>query len=81
MKVERESEDKLTVYVSWNGATEVAEWEVLAGPEQLDPLGSVPWKGFETVITVPTTEPCVGVQARDSAGRALGTVKAVKVEN
>ena len=83
MKVERESEDELTVYVSWNGATEVAEWQILAGPgsEQMDPLGSVPRKGFETVITVPTTEPCVGVQARDSAGRALGTVKAVKVEN
>jgi len=83
MKVERESEDELTIYVSWNGATEVAEWQVLAGPgsEQLDPLGAVSWKGFETVITVPTTEPCVGVQARDSAGRALGTVKAVKVEN
>ena len=77
---ERESEDEVTVYVSWNGSTKVAAWEVLAcpGPEQLEPLGAVPREGFETAITVHTTEPYVGVQARDNSGRALGTIKAVK---
>jgi hypothetical protein len=29
---ERASEEELRVYVSWNGATEVESWEVLAGP-------------------------------------------------
>src|SRR5919112_4001684 len=30
--VEQGSDDKLKLYASWNGATEVATWEVLAGP-------------------------------------------------
>ena len=27
-------EDEVTLYASWNGATEVATWQVLAGPAQ-----------------------------------------------
>jgi hypothetical protein len=29
---EQGSEDEVTLYVSWNGATEIATWQVLAGP-------------------------------------------------
>ncbi|MDP9411438.1 MAG: arylsulfotransferase family protein, partial [Actinomycetota bacterium] len=49
-------EEEVTLYVSWNGATEVAEWEVLAGPdpESLEPVGSAPRKGFETALTTRT---------------------------
>jgi hypothetical protein len=34
--------DKVTVYASWNGATEVESWQVLAGPEadRLEPVAS-----------------------------------------
>jgi hypothetical protein len=78
--VERGSDDEVTVYVSWNGATEVANWQVLAGsdPDELEPVGSAPWRGFETTSVVNTTEPYVAVQARSASGRTLGTSKVAK---
>ena len=78
--VERGSDDKVTLYVSWNGATEVVTWQVLAGsgPDDLEPVGSAPRKGFETAITLHTDEPYVAVQAKNASGRVLGTTKAVK---
>jgi Arylsulfotransferase (ASST) len=77
---ERGPEDELMVYASWNGATEVATWQVLAGPtpERLSPVESVPRAGFETAIRVRTAEPYVGVRARDRSGRILGTSGAIK---
>jgi hypothetical protein len=79
--VERGPDGKLTLYVSWNGATEVDTWQVLAGsdPDQLGPVGSAPWRGFETTVAVRTAEPYVAVQARSASGRVLGTSKAVKL--
>jgi Arylsulfotransferase (ASST) len=76
----RGPEDELTVYASWNGATEVATWQVLAGPtpERLSPVESVPRAGFETAIRARTAEPYVGVRARDRSGRILGTSGAIK---
>jgi hypothetical protein len=76
---ERGPDDEVTVYASWNGATEVATWHVLAGPNpgRLRRVGSAPRAGFETSITVRTAEPYVGVQARDSSGRILGATRAI----
>jgi hypothetical protein len=74
-------DDEVTLYASWNGATEVASWEVLAGPEPegLEAVGSsAPREGFETTMTVGTSERYVGVRARDGSGRVLGTSKAIK---
>jgi hypothetical protein len=78
---ERISEEEVRVYASWNGATEVSTWEVLAGPhpEQTEPLGSVPRNGFETALSVQTPHPYVAVQAKDRRGRVLGTTATVKV--
>src|SRR5918998_2720589 len=75
---ERTPEDEVKVYASWNGATEVATWEVLAGPgpDRTRPFGSVPRDGFETALTIHTSEPYVAVQAKNSSGRVLGTSKA-----
>ncbi len=80
---ERTSEDEVRVYASWNGATEVESWEVLAGPgrDQLKSIGSAPRDGFETAIEVRTSEPLIGVQAKDHAGSVLGTAKAVQPRN
>ena len=41
-----------TVYASWNGATDVASWQVAAGSkhDHLRPLGIARRQGFETVI-------------------------------
>jgi Arylsulfotransferase (ASST) len=74
LAAERGPDDKVTLYASWNGATEVASWEVLAGPNpyQLEPAGSAPHKGFETAITLAITEPYLGVRAKDESGRVLG---------
>jgi Arylsulfotransferase (ASST) len=68
--------EKATLYASWNGATEVAAWQVLAGPgpRELEIVGSVPRHGFETVIEVETTEPYVGVRAQDRSGGALSRI-------
>ena len=78
--VERRSDDEVTIYVSWNGATEVESWEVLAGahPDHLEPLGAVPRNGFETGLSASTPEPYIAVRARDSSGRVLGTSRPVK---
>jgi hypothetical protein len=75
------SEGHVTLYVSWNGATEVATWEVLAGAgsDQLESVGSAPRKGFETAITLQTDEPYVAVKATDGSGRVLGTSKTLKL--
>jgi hypothetical protein len=69
----------VTLYASWNGATEVATWEVLAGPSpsRLEPLGSVPRDGFETAMVVQTSDPYVAVRAKHQLGKALGTTAAV----
>ncbi|HEX5853643.1 MAG TPA: arylsulfotransferase family protein [Solirubrobacteraceae bacterium] len=70
----------LTVSVSWNGATEVASWRVLAGsaPGALSPVASAPKVGFQTTIAAPTVGPYVQVQALDGAGAVIGTSAAVK---
>jgi hypothetical protein len=74
-------EEEVTLYASWNGATEVAEWEVLAGPdpESLKPLGLAPRKGFETAVTTKTNEAYVGLRAKDDSGKTLGTARARRV--
>ena len=71
-----------TVYASWNGATEVASWSVLAGAAQttLKKVGAAPKSGFETAITVPAKGPYFAVEARDAKGRALSVSLPVKVD-
>jgi hypothetical protein len=78
---ERANEEELEVYASWNGATEVSSWEVLAGPRQnqIEPLGSVPRNGFETAMSVQTTHPYVAVRAKDRSGRILETTEPIKL--
>ena len=78
--VEQGPDGDLALYVSWNGATEVESWEVLAGSHQdrLKPLGTVPRDGFETALLARTTEPYVAVRAKESSGRVLGTSRPVE---
>ena len=78
---ESERDDNVTLYVSWNGATEVTAWEVLAGPGpgQLESVGSVPRSGFETVMLVQTSEPYVAVRAKHRLGQVLDTSATMKL--
>jgi len=80
--VEQGPDDKVTLYASWNGATEVESWQVLAGStsNRLKPVGSAPRRGFETTVAVRTAEPYVAVQAKSASGQVVGTTKAVKLE-
>jgi hypothetical protein len=75
------SGNEVTVYASWNGATEVATWRVLAGPspDQLQDATLAPRSGFETTITVETDEPYVAVRAEDRSGKVLGRSTAIEV--
>jgi hypothetical protein len=64
---------KMTVYVSWNGATNVGSWRVLAGnrANALRPVATAPKRGFETAILA-TARRYVAVQALGIKGRPLG---------
>jgi hypothetical protein len=68
-----------TVYASWNGATGVRSWRVLAGatPATLATVAEVPSGGFETAATVPSAAPVFAVQALGAGGEVLGGSHAV----
>jgi hypothetical protein len=69
------------VYTTWNGATEVASWEVSAGSSSstLQPVATRARTGFETRVTVPGTPRFVQSRARDAAGNVLGTSAPTRV--
>ncbi|HLI61091.1 MAG TPA: arylsulfotransferase family protein [Solirubrobacteraceae bacterium] len=62
------------IRASWNGATEIARWQVLGGPSpsRLMPVGDQIWTGFETAIAVNSDGPSFQAVALDSSGRELG---------
>jgi arylsulfotransferase ASST len=64
-----------TVFASWNGATEVASWRVLAGSSTSDlhVVASRARAGFETSIPVSGGYGEFQVQALDTRGHTLGT--------
>jgi hypothetical protein len=87
--------EETIVHASWNGATGVASWRVLAGSKErtLEPQATVTASSFETETLLPKTfcaspgEPCAGatrgfvaVQALDASGHVLATSQTVAVE-
>jgi hypothetical protein len=66
-------------YASWNGATDVARWQVLAGPGagQLKPLQTVTKNGFETPIRLKKSAAFYALKAIGRDGKVLGTSEAV----
>jgi hypothetical protein len=64
----------VTVYASWNGATDVSSWTVLAGesPSSLAPVASAQSSGFETAIAVSSSAADFAVEAIGGEGRVLG---------
>ncbi len=77
----RTTGDSTAVYASWNGDTEVASWQVLAGesPTAVKAQGSMPASGFESSTILPQAYAYVSVQALGSAGQLLGTSNVVYV--
>ena len=75
----RSDDGRITAYASWNGATEVVRWQLVAGPstERLRVVAVAPRRGFETEIRARTDEPLVRVRALDAGGAILATSRAV----
>jgi hypothetical protein len=62
------------LYASWNGATQVAAWRVLAGSaaDKLKPVAVKRWENFETAIRLHTSARQFAVVALDAHHRVLG---------
>jgi hypothetical protein len=64
-----------SVLVSWNGATEVAQWRVVVGDDEAsaEPVETVDRDGFETEIPLEQDATYVAVEALDENGEVLST--------
>ncbi len=62
-------------YMSWNGATAVARWQLLDGAHAgaLTPVASAARSGFETTIALPAAVPYIAARALGAQGEVLGT--------
>jgi hypothetical protein len=84
------TDEETIVHMSWNGATGVSAWRVLAGKQRssLAPQSTVRSAGFETATILPKTYATssaalgyVAVEALDSAGHVLATSPTVAVKS
>ena len=71
---------RITVYASWNGATNVASWQVLAGsnPRHLRAVKRMRRAGFETSINVPGGR-FFKIRALDRKGHVIGVAKVARL--
>jgi Arylsulfotransferase (ASST) len=78
----RDQDSGTTVlYASWNGATDVAGWEVNAGSEHnhLRPLGIATRHGFETVIPLKRQPRFASVTPVDRKGKRLRRSPVIRI--
>jgi hypothetical protein len=70
---------KVTVYASWNGATHIRSWRVLAGssPSRLRTVATAAKRGFETAITI-GAQTYVEVEPLDWSGHVMSRSAAIK---
>ncbi len=73
--------EETIVHASWNGATGVAAWRVLAGsaPGSLKAISEIRSQGFESSLTLPKRYSYVQVQALDGTGATLASSVAAHV--
>jgi hypothetical protein len=74
--------DRVTAWASWNGATELRSWQLLAGddPDALVPLGDpVERSDFETTLRARTNAPYVAVAALDADGDQIGSSRPLRL--
>ncbi|MCW3020380.1 MAG: hypothetical protein JWN10_2688 [Solirubrobacterales bacterium] len=73
----------LTAYASWNGATEVDSWQLLAGGDTgaLTTVASTRSAGFETALRVPSGGPRLAARALDRWGNTLGESNVMSVSS
>lgn len=79
--VHRDRNGHRVLYASWNGATEVARWQLHIGSDEaaLVPVSAVARTGFETPIPIGSSARFAMVTALDGASRALGRSPTVKL--
>jgi hypothetical protein len=68
--------DDIEIYASWNGSTETAAWQALAGPTpcHLSVITKrTPRTGFETKINIQSDGPYYQVNALDACGLVIGS--------
>ncbi len=80
LAVEHTGGGSRVAYASWNGATDVARWRVLAGRsrQRLAPVASAARSGFQTAIPVPDSQPWLELQALGPGGHVLGSSAAIR---
>jgi hypothetical protein len=73
--------EETIVRMSWNGATGVSRWRVLAGasPRELTAQATVPASGFESAAILLKKYAYAAVQALGANGEVLGGSRATKV--
>jgi hypothetical protein len=73
--------EETIVHSSWNGATDVASWRILAGanPRKLAAQTTIQAADFESSTTIPQKYTYVAVQALDSNGHVLGASRSARV--
>jgi hypothetical protein len=70
----------VTAYASWNGATGVHAWQLLAGPREseLRPVAIARSRGFESALTsAASAGPCFAARALDASGAPLAPSRAI----
>jgi hypothetical protein len=79
--VYRFAKGKGTVYVSWNGATEVAAWRLDSGPRggTLRVGRAVARQGFATALRTTRGDQVARAVALDASGRVLGRSKMIRI--
>lgn len=70
-----------TLYASWNGATDVAHWQVHAGPSprRLHRAGVVHRQGFETAIPLDGEHRYAEVTALDASAQRLAKSRTIRL--
>jgi Arylsulfotransferase (ASST) len=76
-----DTEEETIVHASWNGATGVASWRLLAGeqPGSLKARAVIPDSGFESSATLPRKYAYAAAQALDADGHVLATSRTAAV--
>ncbi len=79
--VNRDGRAGMTAYASWNGATDVRTWQLLAGEgaDALTPVSNVTSRGFESALHSAAPGPYFAVRALDANGSALGQSQTLSI--
>ena len=69
------------LYASWNGATEVASWQLKTGrtPDSLSVAQSTRRSGFETALAIPAQAHYAAAVALDQTGKPLGSSATIRI--